>query len=324
MEHIINNKKCNYNDDNLLTIDISNLKVPEEPTNTKQDEPCITICDLNILEKDFGDSKQYNEDSCAPQNKEITNPSLDISCLDVVKKSKYLLKNNFLSEFRTNAEKALVMQNILLLDRIPTEGSTRLINSGDLYKLMKGNQEITDYLISIVNELKNYVDNPLWITDNQYTVKIRQDLDNNSATDKNRLGDFAITQDSEVFFAKEKYSRNSGNILISLQSLINQLQTILGIEPTYETIDNNSGDSSIYQKITGSNINNVLTTNSKESLVAAINELNSKLGELTNLNTENKTNIVDTINELLILIQESQIESIEESKIVEIVDTYFG
>lgn len=216
------------------------------------------------------------------------------------------------------------MQNILLLDRIPTEGSTRLINSGDLYKLMKGNQEIADYLISIVNELKNYVDNPLWITDNQYTVKIRQDLDNNSATDKDRLGDFAITQDSEVFFAKEKYSRNSGNILISLQSLINQLQIILGIEPTYETIDNNSDDSSIYQKITGSNINNVLTTNSKESLVAAINELNSKLGELTNLNTENKTNIVDTINELLILIQESQIESIEESKIVEIVDTYFG
>ncbi len=324
MEHIINNKKCNCNDDNLLTIDISNLKVPEEPTNTKQDEPCITICDLNILEKDFGDSKYYNEDSCAPQNKEITNPSLDISCLDIVKKSKYLLKNNFLSEFRTNTEKALVMQNILLLDRIPTEGSTRLINSGDLYKLMKGNQEIADYLISIVNELKNYVDNPLWITDNQYTVKIRQDLDNNNATDKDRLGDFAITQDSEVFFAKEKHSENSGNILISLQSLINQLQIILGIEPTYETIDNNSGDSSIYQKITGSNINNVLTTNSKESLVAAINELNSKLGELTNLNTENKTNIVDTINELLILIQESQIESIEESKIVEIVDTYFG
>lgn len=316
------NKKCNCNDDNLLTIDISNLRVPEEPTNTKQDEPCITICDLNILEKDFGDSKQYNEDSCAPQSKEITNPSLDISCLDVVKKSKYLLKNNFLSEFRTNAEKALVMQNILLLDRIPTEGSTRLINSGDLYKLMKGNQEIADYLISIVNELKNYVDNPLWITNSQHTVKIRQDLDNNSATDKDRFGDFAITQDSEVFFAKEKYSGNSGNILISLQSLINQLQTILGIKPEYEVI-NNLEDDSIYQRVTGSNINTVLTTNSKESLVAAINELNYKIGNLTQLNTEDKTNIVNVINELLILIQESQIGTIEEETIVELVNTYF-
>lgn len=50
------------------------------------------------------------------------------------------------------------MQNILLLDKIPTEGSTRLINSGSLFNIMKENKVVADYLTSIVRELKDKVD----------------------------------------------------------------------------------------------------------------------------------------------------------------------
>ena len=140
-----------------------------------------------------------------------------------------------------------------------------------------------------------------WFADEQHTVRIRQNLDNPQNTTEGHLGDFAITQDSEVFFAKERYSENSGNILISLQSLINQLQTILGIEPTYEIVNelvDPEGDS-IHKRVTGSNINQVLTTEAKQSLVSAINEINSKLGNLSQLETEAKDNLVNAINEVL-------------------------
>jgi hypothetical protein len=44
------------------------------------------------------------------------------------------------------------------LDKIPTEGSMRLINSGSLFNIMKENKEVADYLTSIVRELKDKVD----------------------------------------------------------------------------------------------------------------------------------------------------------------------
>lgn len=158
----VNKEYNNYNNDDLLTIDISNLniQIPEEPPDNKQENPFIDVSNLNILDRNFDNSEQYinNGDSCNHQKQE-ENPSVDISKLDVCERSKYLLVNNFLSEYRTVLEKQLVMQNILLLDKIPTEGSTRLINSGSLFKLMKGNKEIADYLVSIVNELKDKVDN---------------------------------------------------------------------------------------------------------------------------------------------------------------------
>lgn len=139
-----------------------------------------------------------------------------------------------------------------------------------------------------------------WFADNQHTVRIRQNLDTPNNTTKGHLGDFAITDESEVFIAKERYSENSGNILISLQSLINQLQTILGITPTFTTVTElvDPEGSSIHQRVSGDNLDSLLTTENKQSLVDAINEINSKVGDLSELDTEIKDNLVNAINEV--------------------------
>lgn len=50
----------------------------------------------------------------------------------------YLQVDKFLSEYEADEEKELVMQNILLLDSFPTEGSTRIVNSGDLFNIISG------------------------------------------------------------------------------------------------------------------------------------------------------------------------------------------
>lgn len=152
------------NQDNLIiqSIDISSLKIPEEPPdNTGQDNPSIDVSNLNILDRNFDNSEQYinnNGDSCHPKKQDATIPFIEVQNLETCKEPKYLLIKNFLSEYNTNLEKQLVMQNILLLDKIPTEGSTRLINSGSLFNIMKENKVVADYLTSIVRELKDKVD----------------------------------------------------------------------------------------------------------------------------------------------------------------------
>jgi len=50
------NNKCNCND-NLITIDISNLKIPEEPSPIKEDNPYIDVSDLNVLDRSFDNSE---------------------------------------------------------------------------------------------------------------------------------------------------------------------------------------------------------------------------------------------------------------------------
>lgn len=159
-----NNGECNCQNQNnsIITIDISNLKIPEEPPDIKQQEnPFIDVSNLNILDRNFDNSEQYinnNGDSCHPKNQDATIPFIEVQNLEACKEPKYLLIKNFLSEYNTNLEKQLVMQNILLLDKIPTEGSTRLINSGSLFNIMKENEAVADYLTSIVRELKDKVD----------------------------------------------------------------------------------------------------------------------------------------------------------------------
>lgn len=149
-----------------------------------------------------------------------------------------------------------------------------------------------------------------WFADNQHTVRLRQNLDNPNNSTEGHLGDFAITDESEVFIAKERYSENSGNILISLQSLINQLQTILGITPTFTVVTEliDPEGSSIHQRVSGDNLDSLLTTENKQSLVDAINEINSKVGDLSELDTEIKDNLVNAINEVFNKFHDSNLQ----------------
>lgn len=110
-----------------------------------------------------------------------------------------------------------------------------------------------------------------WFADDQHTVRLRQNLDDE---DDDHLGDFAVTSDSEVFIAKEKHPENTGNTLVSLQSVYDQLKKDLGINPVYTETDDytdTEGDS-IHERVTGSDIETKLITTTKASLADAINE----------------------------------------------------
>lgn len=110
-----------------------------------------------------------------------------------------------------------------------------------------------------------------WFADDQHTVRLRQNLDDE---DDDHLGDFAVTSDSEVFVAKEKHPENTGNTLVSLQSVYDQLKKDLGINPVYTETDDyidTEGDS-IHERVTGSDIETKLITTTKASLADAINE----------------------------------------------------
>lgn len=110
-----------------------------------------------------------------------------------------------------------------------------------------------------------------WFADDQHTVRLRQNLDDD---DDDHLGDFAVTADSEVFFAKEKHPENADNTLVSLQSIYDQLKRDLGLTPTYTETDDytDTEGNSTHERVTGSDIETKLITTTKASLADAINE----------------------------------------------------
>ena len=116
-----------------------------------------------------------------------------------------------------------------------------------------------------------------WFADDQHTVRLRQTLDDPDDPNSSHLGDFAIASDSEVFFAKQRYAQNEGNTLVSAQSILNQLQTTLGVNFTYETTQDLTDEegSSIHQRATGNTLGTELDTTDKTSIVDAINEVSS-------------------------------------------------
>ena len=137
-----------------------------------------------------------------------------------------------------------------------------------------GKPLIYDYVkIPIIEIFDNHETHKLfpWFADDQHTVRLRQNLDDNA---NNHLGDVAITSDSEVFIAKEKFPENVGNTLVSVQSVYDQLKKDLGINPKYTNTEDyiDTEGRSIHQRVTGSDIKEKLQTTDKTSLVNAINE----------------------------------------------------
>lgn len=133
-----------------------------------------------------------------------------------------------------------------------------------------------------------------WFADDEHTVRLRQNLDDD---DNDHLGDFAITSDSEVFIAKEKHAANTGNTLVSLQSVYDQLKVDLGINPVYtETQDyTDTEGESVHERVTGSNIASVLQTTTKTSLVAAINEDKTRIDKTHKLINAADSQITDEV-----------------------------
>ena len=158
-----------------------------------------------------------------------------------------------------------------------------------------GQPLIYDYVvIPILEILDNHETHKLfpWFADDQHTVRLRQNLDDDN--ENNHLGDVAITSESEVFIAKERFPENTGNTLVSVQSAYEQLKKDLGISPKFTTIDEyeDTEGESIHQRVTGSNIDEQLHTTAKTSLVAAINENKDRIDkthQLINATSDNNT-----------------------------------
>ena len=138
-----------------------------------------------------------------------------------------------------------------------------------------------------------------WFADDQHTVRLRQNLD---VDDQEHLGDFAVTSNSEVFVAKERFESNQGNTLVSLQSIYDQLKQDLGIELTYTNVPEivDSEGSSIHQRASGSNLDSVLNTEDKTSIVDAINEVSQNNYDVIALiSGEQRTTPIDNIKTYL-------------------------
>ena len=153
-----------------------------------------------------------------------------------------------------------------------------------------------------------------WFADDQHTVRLRQNLDDPEDLTSSHLGDFAVTQDSEVFVAKQPYEENQGNTLVSIQSLYEQLKKDLGFEPTYTPIATiNSG--AVLTEGQANLVNSELGTNyqagdtisstdatAHNSRVLVDQEGNSIHERATGstlsevLNTSDATSLVDAIN----------------------------
>ena len=111
-----------------------------------------------------------------------------------------------------------------------------------------------------------------WFSDENNVTQLRDSIDGSTG----HLGSFAITPESEVYFAKE-VNADKNQDLVSLQSVHQQLSADLGITPSYEKAtdypDPDDGEYHTY-RVNGSNLSEVLHEGlgAKDNLVNAINE----------------------------------------------------
>lgn len=157
---------------------------------------------------------------------------------------------------------------------------------------------IYDYVkIPVIEIFDNHETHKLfpWFADDQHTVRLRQSLDGDNS--QNHLGDFAVTSDSEVFISKERHPENQNNVLVSIQSIYDQLKKDLGVNPTYTTINDyvDSEGNSTHQRVTGSDIENTLSTTDKTSIVAAINENKNRVDKTHKLINATDSSIQDEL-----------------------------
>ena len=136
-------------------------------------------------------------------------PPTNTDSLNIPKRcSRHLLVDKYLSEYKTEQEKKLVMQNILLMDSVPKENSNRLVDSGTVYKVMREGKLGRDQL----TELFNYL---------QRTKADKSELEN--ILDLVDLSDYALK--SELFSGSYNDLTNKPNLATQeyVQGQINNL-----------------------------------------------------------------------------------------------------
>ena len=141
--------------------------------------------------------EQYinNDKNCFPSSTINTDQGINIP----KRCSRHLLVDKYLSEYNTEQEKRLVMQNILLMDSVPKENSNRLVNSGTVYKVMREGKLGRDQL----TELFNYL---------QRTKADKSELFSKDYRELTNTPDFIQQQDLENYYDKNEIDNIIQNI----------------------------------------------------------------------------------------------------------------
>lgn len=141
--------------------------------------------------------EQYinNDKNCFPSSTINTDQGINIP----KRCSRHLLVDKYLSEYNTEQEKRLVMQNILLMDSVPKENSKRLVDSGTVYKVMREGKLGRDQL----TELFNYL---------QRTKADKSELFSKDYRELTNTPDFIQQQDLENYYDKNEIDNIIQNI----------------------------------------------------------------------------------------------------------------
>lgn len=132
--------------------------------------------------------------------------------------SEHLHVDKYLSEFKTNLEKMLVMQNILLMDTVPKENSKRLVDSGTVYKLMREGKLERDQLTELFNYLQRNKADKSELFNKDY-----RDLTNTpkNLSDFNNNLNFIQQQNLENYYDKNEIDNIIQNIALGNIDLSN-------------------------------------------------------------------------------------------------------
>lgn len=159
------------------------------------------------------------------------NPEKGHDCIKLPKKDpKYLLKDNFLSEFYTEEDKEKVLSNLGILlrlgslknlidqkvieaggvpfDEIPTEDSNNILTSGTIYQILL-NYYDRDYIDNVIQNLFDY-------------VKVDNRLDKES---ENAIQNGVVATALEILYREiQQHSNNVRDIENRLNEVSDQLQ----------------------------------------------------------------------------------------------------
>ena len=132
------------------------------------------------------------------------------TCVALPKKvSACLQVDNFLSEYDTDEERELAMQNLLLLDTKPTEGSTKLVNSGDLYNVFKDQEDVFNTTI------QNF--------ENNLNVNIQR-FEQQIQNQRNEIDQSLENLEQEIQQEKDNLNQGLQDVQSQVQQSIDQLE----------------------------------------------------------------------------------------------------
>ena len=203
------------------------------------------------------------------------------TCLAIPRKSStYLLQENYLSEFEAEEEKEFAMENLLLLDEVPTKDSKRLVNSGSLADVLENLENgINSNIENLSTEIKGINEDIGDIKNNINTIETNiGDINEDIGDIKDDINTIKTNNTSNI----ENLSTEIGNINENIEGINEEIEDI---NEDIESIRNNINT---IETDNTSNIENLSTE--IESINEGIRNINGDIeginGSIGNINEE--------------------------------------